>query len=311
MIFATGLTGSQFGGLSLNDTAVTKGSLTLSGSNTYTGVTNVYNGTLSIPATGAVTTNGSVFIATNAGNSGSLTVDGGTLSVTNGLMVWDGSGTMSAGPGSNVSAGWITLGQNTGTGIFTQTGGTVEVRPGNHLYIGYGGGASGTYNLQDGTLSIGADLRNDSGTADFEQTGGTLTANYLRIGLNGGSHGLFNVTAGTATIGTEADFGRQGTGTLSVGGTASVTLPNLFVGCAIGQDMGGNGTVTVSGAGLLTVNGAVTTGGRRHQHDPTERRHADHHGHHQECGRRKRARSTSTAARSKPPAAPLNRLSAA
>jgi autotransporter-associated beta strand protein len=93
--FGTPLAASQSGGLILNDTATTKGSLTLSGANAYTGGTTVTAGNL-ILASSASLASGAVNV-----NSGSLTMNsgatiGGAVTMAGGLMFTNiGGGTVS------------------------------------------------------------------------------------------------------------------------------------------------------------------------------------------------------------------------
>ena len=70
-----------------------------------------------------------------------------------------------------------------GTGTFTQSGGTNSIS--NYLYLGYNAGGSGTYSLSgSGQLSAAGEYvgYTAGATASFQQTGGTNTTSLLSIG---------------------------------------------------------------------------------------------------------------------------------
>jgi autotransporter-associated beta strand protein len=120
-----------------------------------------------------------------------------------------------------------------GTGSFTQSGGTSSVQ--GPLYLGYNAGASGTYTLSGGSPSIPYYNNNSlyvgySGTGAFTQSGGTNASISLCLGYNAGSSGAYNLNGGTLVVpsisggaGTAAfNFGG---GTLLATGTFSVGVP--------------------------------------------------------------------------------------
>ena len=85
------------------------------------------------------------------------------------------SGTYNLGGSGLLSAPNEYLGYS-GSGSFTQSGGTNSVPAGGSLALGSGTGSSGTYNLSgSGQLSASYESIGYSGTGNFIQTGGTHT----------------------------------------------------------------------------------------------------------------------------------------
>ena len=116
----------------------------------------------------------------NTGNSGTIQMTGGSLSV-----FFDES-----------------IG-NSGMGTFTQTGGT-NIIPFS-LDLGNSTGSSGTYNLSGtGHLYAGDEHIGYHGTGMFNQTGGTNAINNLYLGDYPGSIGTYNLSGmGQLSAGSE------------------------------------------------------------------------------------------------------------
>ena len=159
----------------------------------------------------------------------------------------------------NVTAGWIEISDtlnvgtfttfnasgapvtNTGTGVVTQTGGSVTAT--SAVVLGGPSGAAGTYNLQGGSLSTALLSKGATG-GTFNFTGGTLHADIVGFALvdNGGTispgHSIghteilgdLTINAGSLAIeldGLAADtLGVNGAAIL--GGTLDVSLLNNF-----------------------------------------------------------------------------------
>jgi autotransporter-associated beta strand protein len=218
------------------------GTLTLSGNNTYTGVTVVRAGTLRI--TGTSQTSG-------------LTVDGGTLDLASLVAPSLSVGSLS-GTGGTVALGAKTLAVNEGIsteyrgtingagGSVTKTGASILALYGTNTYTG------GT-TLNGGGLLIGNNAA--LGT-------GPLTINGGYIGADGAARTLGNTLAlnGSFALGASTFF----TGNATLGANVTVTATGAVVDeSRLSGGVSGNGfALTKAGAGVLTLSGNNTyTGG--------------------------------------------------
>ncbi|NPU83784.1 MAG: autotransporter domain-containing protein [Syntrophaceae bacterium] len=255
-----GLTAANVDG-TLNVTAVLSGTdsltktgtgtLTLSGDNTYTGGTNINDGTISVGSDG------------NLGDaSGALTFGGGTLKVTNSFTTNRSVALDSSGGTFDTNGNSLTLsGVASGTGSLhksgdgtltltsanTYTGGTT-VSTGTLALSGAGtlGDATGSTTVSGGTLDLGtttqtqAELRQSGGTVQngtmnvttYQMTGGTLSSDATVCAASG-----FDMQAGTV------NGVLSGTGSLTKTGPGELTLSgtNTYTG---GTNVNG-GTVSV------------------------------------------------------------------
>ncbi len=143
------------------------------------------------------------------------------------------------------------------------------------MYLAYNSGSTGTYTLSgSGAVVVaggngGGEILGFSGTATFNQTGGTNTiGSAAGVGdfLVGGlapSHGAYNLsgTGALAVTGIEA-VGLYGPGTFTqTGGTNTITEAGGEFGELDLGFYGGTGTYTLSGGSLL-ASGGVTVGGQ-------------------------------------------------
>ena len=99
----------------------------------------------------------------------------------------------------NLVAGLLSADQfyvgDTGTGNFTQSGGTTSL--GALLSLGFDVSGRGTYNLQNGTFNTFDANVGDWGTGVFTQTGGTATiSDILSLGSTSGASGTYNLNGG-------------------------------------------------------------------------------------------------------------------
>ena len=217
-IVAANLAGS--GGVTMSGA----GTLTLSGTTSYTGVTTVSAGTLALSGTHT--------------GSGALTVNAGTLAL---------SGTYTGGGALTVNAGATFTGTSSGTntiGDFTVTGASSAATL-----------TSGTYNVTEtngnntrinngGSLTVSGATLNISGSGGWLPIGDTASTTST-VTLNSGA---INVTNGFGV-----EVGRIGNGVLNInGGTFTVDDTNS-IGFIIGdQPTAQSGTVNLSG-GVLAV----------------------------------------------------------
>jgi fibronectin-binding autotransporter adhesin len=189
-------------------TKVGSGTMTLSGTNSYTGTTQISQGTLQLGASNVLSDSTAVSIqssATFAVNGqtetiGNLSANGGTLAI--------GTGNLTTGTSSSTTF----TGAITGTGTLTKVGtGTLTI----DSAITY----NGTINVNGGTLEFG------SGAAG--STINNLVLNGGTLKLNNGALNINNLTiTGTSTI----DFGSGvvtlDVGTLTTNGTATLNISN-------------------------------------------------------------------------------------
>ncbi len=230
--FASAVGNGGAGGLILNDSAGTPGSLALSAVNTYTGGTTVTTGTLILSGAGTLGgTNGSLTVNTG----GNLNLNGtnqsvGNLQGTGGFIFNNGTGlsTLTIGTGGATGGSYAgIIENNTGSGgtvALTKTGvGTITLT-GANTYTGatsVNGGTlalSGSGSLNGSAIAVasGATFQiNNSGTLASPQVAGTVT-------INGGTLSLSNGAVNT----------------LVIGGSGNVLSLN---GGATGFDIGGSG----------------------------------------------------------------------
>jgi len=147
-------------------------------------------GTCAIYQTGGTITAGNtdgIYLGRSTGGKGIIALTGGTFtdnavdlrvgSGHSGELDVGGTGSVIVGA-TNAAFALRVEGENGGTGIVNQGGGTVTVQPGstNGVWL-YGGGTSAIYNLNGGTLSAAKILAAGSNAPQFNFGGGTLTLN--------------------------------------------------------------------------------------------------------------------------------------
>lgn len=238
---------------------VDSGTWELAGANTYSGATTVSNGKLILSGNRGANMGGAITVGNTAGQTGTLDIKGdlpmaaqelgvGTTAATATGVVNHSAGTVSFSGGGNA----LLIGRTTGgvSGTYNLTGGTlipVSSTANRGVMIGVNAGSAGnlinaTFNLSGsgflnntggaGTLQV---VRGDTASgfqnSTYNQTGGVSNNLNLLIGGNGAngadSIATFSVTGGvfTATNFTNLSRGNNVTSTLTIGGTADVTLP--------------------------------------------------------------------------------------
>lgn len=240
------------------------------GNGTYT----LNGGTLNVGNDG----NNSLNLASTAASTGILNINGGTLSIANGdaFIGNSGNGTVNQVGGlaafHNNGASWTFIGNNSGTGVYNLSGGTMT-EP-NRMMIG-NNTSNGTFNLMGGVAIIN-DIEPGNGTKNFNFSGGTLRVGTYGMGtlkvqsFSGPS--VLDVTTQNTTLGgldVEADTNgatiRVGTGrTLQVNGNAIANSGNVTY-TQTGGTFNTTGWFSVASANATSVfnlsGGTVNAGG--------------------------------------------------
>jgi len=188
---------------------------------------------------------------------GAYVINGGTAAITlpgaacNYLYLGDPNSTnagtvqMSAGSLSTILSEYL---GNTGTGTFTQSGGTNNVN--GTLYLGMNSGSTGYYNLSgSGWLTGWWEYVGYSGVGAFSQSGGTNQApGGLYLGyLVAGSSGSYDLD-GSGLVSASTEY----VGCTGIGSFTQSAGTNSVVSLVLGSRAEGNGTYNLSG-GMLTL----------------------------------------------------------
>lgn len=196
------------------------GMLTLSGNNVLGDRLAVFRGGLKITGTTvagvSATASGQVSVGAN---------DGAANTSVNSTLLIDG-GTLTAYKNSSPSLAISTTANTAGLLKMTSTG---TITTASEFHIGRGNGSYAAYTQAGGSMTSGSwlavGLAGDRGL--LTQTGGSITvaANRMTIGAGGAaSIGVVNLSGGTFTDNAGIYVGENGTGTLNISGTHSMTL---------------------------------------------------------------------------------------
>ena len=240
---------------------------------------------------GTVNVNGNAVFGNGGPNAAFANVGGGSLAVNGELWVGqaaNGNATMNISAGTVSANNWIAVGRQNATGVvnITDTGSLIKTGP-NHVVVGslsgigtiaQSGGSfitAGAGQVLLGENADGSGTWNISSTANASVDGirvgwtgngtGFLTisdtavvnvgGNGIIIGENGS--GTIGQAGGTLTVAGNFDLQGNGTGTFALGG-GRVNVNGGFD-TSNGTFSFGAGTVSRSNAGLIDINGPLTT----------------------------------------------------
>ncbi len=271
--------------LTLGTGTITKtgaGTLFLGGTNSYTGLTIVRNGTLNLQSGVSLTATVGLDVGGAAAPGAVMAVNGGAVTVgASGIGIGEAqtsnpnsTGTLYLSAGSITAAntntiGWNTTGGTAASGTFYQTGGSYT-QSGGDFYVGVKGAGSGVpvgvYNISGGTFT-GASAKTLFVAAGGGSTGGAVGTLNIdgTAAVTVPTNGAFNTstTPGTATI-------NLGGGTLTTPAWSSVasTTLNMFNGGKLQANvasatwLGSTGAVNLyagAGGGVIDTNGLAMT----------------------------------------------------
>ena len=250
--------------LSVSDNAGRTNSLTqISGNltvpNNVTAVGNSGNGTMTI--SNGLAQLQAVYVGYYSGSVGNWNIAGGTNTVSSYLSAGQNAGSTGTilMTGGNLTVTNIgTYFGNVGNGTMTISNGLAQFQI---VYVGYGSGSVGTWNIAGGTNSLTSILyisELSGSTGKVLMTGGNLTVtNNSTIVGNSGKNGTMTISNGLAqfqSIYVGNNSGSVGTWNIAGGtNTASTYL-------AAGQFAGSTGTILMTGGNLTVTNNATYIG---------------------------------------------------
>ncbi|MBU6303342.1 MAG: autotransporter-associated beta strand repeat-containing protein [Verrucomicrobia bacterium] len=227
------------------------GTLTLSGTNTYTGTTTVNAGNLILSGGSALANTGAVILAN---------VAGANLQLNNNETIGSLAGGGTTGGNLNLQANTLTTGDATNTtfaGVISGSGGALVKQGSGTFTLSAANTYTGATNINAGTVTItnGAGL----GTTDGATTvaaGATLNLNATtsaeNVTINGSGVSSAGALTGTATSGL--------TGTVNLATSSTIATTTSGTVFTLGGVISGSGSnLTIAGPGTVRIGGANNT----------------------------------------------------
>ena len=216
---------------------------------------------------GTLAVNGELWVGQAAGGNATMNISGGTVSANN----WIAIGRQNATGVVNISdtgsliklgtnANHIVVGSLSGVGTINQSGGSLITAGAGQVLLGENAGGSGTWNISAGTATVdGIRVGWTGGGSGFLNIDGTAAVN---VGLDGiivaeNGNGTLAQTGGTLTVAGNIDVQANGTGLLAIAGGR--LNANGGIDTSNGSFLFGAGALSRSNAGLIDINGPLTT----------------------------------------------------
>ncbi|MCX5653933.1 MAG: autotransporter-associated beta strand repeat-containing protein, partial [Planctomycetota bacterium] len=238
------------GGLTLNDTAFTKGTLTLSGANTFNGDTNITAGTLVIGNTSALQSSTLNYQSTG----GAIQFGSSTISITTatlGGLKGDKNLDLTNASSTPASVA-LTVGNNNQTTTYSGILGDGLAAGGSLIKTGSGTLTLSGANTYTGGSSVSAGILQFATAAAAPSSGTFAATSTGTLAIRAGGAGEF--TDGTSGAGTIGGF--FSAATFAAGTTFGIDTTNAGGSLTYSGDFTGNPGITKLGAGILTLSGS-------------------------------------------------------
>lgn len=215
---------------------------------------------------GSLVVGANLVLGNDSGGYGLVNQTGGSVAVNDPTFgVFINNGDYNLGGGTLTVVNNVTVG-DVASGSFSQSGGILDV--GKRVTLGSPAGVTGNFTMTGGTATVGSMRVGDEGTgvlalsgsAELKAINDPLNLFTISVGRQAGSTG--SVTIGdSAKLEASGRFtvGEVGTGSVTQGGTSTVTVGGL----RLGNAPTATGTYTLDGGTLMVTSGSGVEGGSR------------------------------------------------